>query len=86
MDYNTPVGYDKTVSVIDLKKFEVEKTIEVEINPTILITVDNGDVYCISTGNYGDVPNTLQKIDPKSYAVTKVGNATEMATDGKNFI
>ena len=85
MDYNTPVGYDKTVSVINLKKFEVEKTITVEINPTVLKTVDNGDVYCISMGNYGDVPNTLQKINPKDYTVTAVGNATEMATDGKKL-
>ncbi len=85
MDYNTPVGYDKTVSVINLKTFEVEKTITVEINPTVLQTVDNGDVYCISMGNYGDVPNTLQKIDPKNYTVTKVGEATEMVTDGKKL-
>lgn len=85
MDYNTPVGYDKTVSVINLKNFEVEKTIEVALNPTALTTVDNGDVYCISMGNYGDVPNTLQKINPKDYTVTAVGNATEMATDGKKL-
>lgn len=85
MDYNTPVGYDKTVSVINLKTFEVEKTIEVALNPTALTTVDNGDVYCISMGNYGDVPNTLQKINPKDYTVTKVGGATEMATDGKKL-
>ncbi len=85
MDYNTPVGYDKTVSVINLKNFEVENTIEVAINPTVLTTVDNGDVYCISMGNYGDVPNTLQKINLKDYTVTKVGEATEMATDGKKL-
>ncbi len=85
MDWNKPIGCDKTVSVINLKTFEVEKTIDVEINPTVLTTVDNGDVYCISMGNYGDVPNTLQKIDPKNYTVTKLGNATEMATDGEKL-
>lgn len=85
MDYNTPVGYDKTVSVIDLKTFEVVRTIDVALNPCVLNAVDNGAVYCISMGDYGAVPNTLQKIDPKDYTVTVVGNATEMVTDGKKL-
>lgn len=85
MDHNTPVGYDKTVSVVNLKTFEVDTTIDVALNPTVLTTVDNGDIYCISMGNYGDVPNTLQKIDPETYGVTFIGNATEMTTDGKKL-
>lgn len=45
LDYNTPVGYDKTVSVIDLASFQETKKIEVVTNPVNLVTDSQGDVY-----------------------------------------
>ena len=65
-------NYDKTVSVIDIPSFtEVEK-IEVATNPANILTADNGFVYLVSLGNYADVPNTLQCINPYTFEVTNL--------------
>ena len=58
LDYNTPVGYDKTVSVVDLVSFQETKKIEVVTNPVNLVTDNQGDVYLVSMGDYGAIPNT----------------------------
>lgn len=79
MDYP---NYDKTVSVIDIPTFSVLETIEVVLNPTEITTDAQGDVYVISMGDYGAIPNTMQRIDPVTYAVTTVGNATKMVAAG----
>jgi YVTN family beta-propeller protein len=76
LDY--AVGYGKTVSVVDPGTFTVEKEIEVLINPTQLAADSQGDIYVISMGNYGDVKNTLQRIDGQSNEVTVIDNATSM--------
>ncbi|GHV04533.1 hypothetical protein FACS189416_3010 [Bacteroidia bacterium] len=73
-DFET--GYAKTVSVIDIATFKVEKEIEVIINPTQIVADSQGDLYVVSMGNYGDVPATLQRIDAKTGAVSTLGNAT----------
>lgn len=70
LDYNTEVGYDKTVSVIDIASFTETKKIEVVINPCDITSDNSGNVYLISKGNYGDIPNTLQKIDSKTDEVS----------------
>ena len=84
MDYNTPVGYDKTVSVIDLASFQETKKIEVVTNPVNLVTDSQGDVYLVSMGDYGAIPNTFQRIDSETDEVTTITetNATEMASVG----
>lgn len=81
MDYNTPLGYDKTVSVVDASTFTEAEKIEVVINPDKMAVDSEGDIYVISNGNYGDVPNTLQRIhkEGNEYVVTKIGNATWMS-------
>lgn len=63
-------NYDKTVSVIDIPSFTEVKKIEVAANPANILTADNGFVYLVSLGNYGDVPNRLQCINPYTYEVT----------------
>lgn len=86
-DYNTPVGYDKTVSVLDLATFKEIKKIEVVLNPVGLQSDSQGDVYLVSMGNYGDIPNTFQRIDSKTdqvQAITET-SATEMACDGETI-
>lgn len=83
MGYNDPnLGYDKTVSVIDIATFSVVETVEVVLNPTEITTDAQGNVYVISMGDYGAIPNTMQRIDPINYAVTTLGNATKMAAAG----
>lgn len=75
LDYNTAVGYDRTVSVIDVRSFSEKKRINVALNPTAVTTAPDGAVYVVSSGNYTDVPVLLQKIDPSSQAVTTVEGA-----------
>ncbi|MFV0417649.1 MAG: YncE family protein [Dysgonomonas sp.] len=81
LDYNTPLGYDKTVSVVDAASFTESEKVDVVINPDKMAVDSEGDIYVISNGNYGDVPNTLQRIrkEGDKYVVTKVGNATWMS-------
>lgn len=61
MDYNTEVGYDNTVSVIDLVSFSEVDKITVALNPTGVVSTGNG-VFVASYGNYADVPSSLQYI------------------------
>lgn len=70
---NYPV-YGKTVSVVDISSMTEIKTIEVADNPTALAVNIRGEVFLISMGNYVDVFNTLQRIDPNSYSVTVLSN------------
>lgn len=79
LDYNTPLGYDKTVSVIDVATFKETEKLDVVINPDKLAVDSQGDIYVISNGNYKDIPNTLQRIDATTHKVTKVGNASYMS-------
>lgn len=75
-------NYGKTVSVINLSSLSVEKEIEVVINPCRLEANANGDVYVISMGNYGDVNNTLQRINGKTGEVKTLGTGSRMDLQG----
>ena len=79
---NNYPDYDNTVSVINMNTFTVTKTIEVPINPTVMVKDNQDDVYFISMGNYGDILNTASRIDTRTDVVTKVGNATMMESAG----
>lgn len=87
MDYP---NYDKTVSVVDVNSFTVIKTIEVVINPTDISVDTQGDLYVISKGNYGDIPNTLQRINSSTYEVTTIDDVVatwmSMGIDDKLYI
>lgn len=65
-------NYDKTVSVVDIPSFTELEKIDVAMNPANILTADNGLVYLVSLGNYGDVPNALQCINPYSHEVIKI--------------
>lgn len=84
LDYSTPLGYDKTVSVVDVETFTENKKIEVVLNPVCLTTDNQGDVYLVSMGDYGAIPNTFQRIDSNTDEVETVTetNATEFASTG----
>ncbi len=79
MDYNTPLGYDRTVSVIDLESFQEVKKIEVVQNPAVVVPAVGG-VFVASYGNYADVPSTLQLVSPEGNAevVAQCANMTEI--------
>lgn len=81
MDASTSVGYDKTVSVIDIPSFAETKKLDVVLNPGRVQVDDQGYVYVVSIGNYGDIPNTLQRIDSRTDEVSVLEacpNATDM--------
>lgn len=84
LDYNTPVGYDKTVSVIDLRTFTETQKIETVLNPCNMQINSEEDIFLVSMGNYADIPNTLQKIDTQADTISVItnSNATEMASLG----
>ena len=79
MDYNTEIGYDKTVSVVDIASFVAVGEIEVVCNPTVVVSCEGG-VYVASYGNYYDVPSTLQCISPDGSVavVEECSNMTEL--------
>lgn len=65
-------GYNNTVSVVSASTFTVTKTLEVVTNPQYLKVNSEGTIYLISSGNYADIPCTLQKIDSSTDAVTTI--------------
>ncbi|MCC8197481.1 MAG: hypothetical protein LIP06_02615 [Tannerellaceae bacterium] len=71
-------NYGTTLSVVDLETLEVEKEIEVLINPTEVTADSRNNIYVISMGNYGDIKNTLQRIDAETGEVDIIANATKM--------
>lgn len=75
---NSGWGEDNTVSVIDIRTFEVVKTVEVTVNPNYLQEAE-GYVYVISYGSCGNVPYTLSRINTRTYAVEEITTATRMA-------
>ncbi len=84
-------GYGKgnKVAVVDLATMTKVRDIEVTLNPyTQCKTGSDGNVYVVSNGNYAGssrldvndyVYGTLQRIDPATFSVTNLGNATYIA-------
>lgn len=79
MDWNTELGYDNTVSVIDVETFSEADRLEVVVNPAVIAAADNG-VFLASYGDYGAVPGTLQFIgkDGSVSVVEACPNMTEI--------
>lgn len=68
-----------TVSVIDLSSFELIKNIEVVTNPyNQAVTAGDGNVYIVSLESWNG-PHVLQRINPETYEVTPLGDATVIA-------
>lgn len=66
-----PENYDNTVSVIDLNTLSEIKKITVTINPRGVIADQYGDIYVLSTGNYGTIKPDMAVIDSKTDLVTQ---------------
>lgn len=73
-------GYGKTVSKVNLSTFEVEKTIEVGLNPVSMVS--NGkDLIVACVGNYSTVEPELKRIKADD-SVESIGNGTYIAIKG----
>lgn len=84
LDYASPIGYDKTVSVIDVANFTEIKKIEVVINPSCIAADKDGDVYVASMGNYQDIAPVFQRIDKNdNVTVVKDVLVSDMAATGE---
>lgn len=70
--------YNKEVLVINAQTMKQESSIEVVVNPERLWE-DDGRIYLISRGDYGNVKNQLQVIDPRTNQVTPIAEATKLA-------
>lgn len=77
-----------SISVINLSDFKRESAIKVAVNPDKITSDKNNNIYVLSTGNYGNVKPTLQKIDPETNAVSIIGTdvATQMTIDGDRLL
>ncbi|MBG6235731.1 YVTN family beta-propeller protein [Pedobacter sp. CAN_A7] len=63
-------NYDNTVSVIDLNTNTEIKKISVVINPRGVVADQYGDVYVLSTGNYGNIKSSMAIINSRTDLVT----------------
>lgn len=64
-------GYDNRVSILDTE-LSSKKDITVAVNPCELKVDKYNNLYLVSRGNYGDIPNTLQQINTSTDAVSKL--------------
>jgi len=78
--YNYP-DYNNTVSVVDAASFTEISTIEVNANPCLVVANALGTaLYVSSSGNYGDIPPMLQKVE------LSTGNVSRLDYDGTSSI
>ena len=79
LGWNSSLGYDKTVSVVDIPTFVEDVKIDVAANPANILSAADGSLYLVSLGNYADVPNTLQKINPSTHEVSNISSVANMS-------
>lgn len=79
LGWNSSLGYDKTVSVIDVPTFVEAAKIDVASNPANILSAADGSLYLVSFGNYADVPNTLQKINSATHEVSDISSVANMS-------
>jgi YVTN family beta-propeller protein len=72
--YNWP-DYNNTLSIVDIAKFQEEKTITVGLNPLNVHADSYGNVYLAYRGNYDDIPGGFQRIDTRTNTVANVSIA-----------
>ncbi|MDE5688959.1 MAG: hypothetical protein K2I18_10120 [Paramuribaculum sp.] len=84
MNWQSNYANGKTLSVIDLSSFTVEKTLPVGLNPGPVVATSNY-IYVIAKGDYASIPSTLQRVDP-SGNVTDIAPATLMCGFNDNIL
>ncbi len=74
--YRSKLGYDNTVSVIDLSTFKLEKNIKVGINPNKMLISDEGEIFISSLGNYASThPSKIFVLNPTTEGVDSINVA-----------
>jgi len=69
--YNYPKSLNDKVVVVDLNTFATVKQITVNYNPAKIVGAENGDLYVISFGNFGNINPAMQRISSTTDAVTQ---------------
>ncbi len=59
-----------TVSIIDLDSRMVIKTLTTGINPQVIRTDTQGNIYVLATGNFSDIYSRVYRINPASLTIT----------------
>ena len=83
--YTPAFEYLKEVLVIDANSMNQVSSVSVVDNPKALMEED-GKVYVISTGNYNDVKNQFQVIDPRTNTAKTIAQASRMAEGNNDLI
>ncbi len=68
--FNFP-NYDSTLSVINLNTNKEIEKITVGLNPTQVVSNENGDLYVLTMGNYNDIEPNIYSIDTQADSVFK---------------
>lgn len=74
LDWNTPIGYDRTVSVVDAQAMTETKKIDVGLNPAFIKPIGENRIGLIVRGNYSDVPNAFVTINTTTNEVESTNN------------
>ena len=74
LDWNTPIGYDRTVSVVDVQTMTETKKIDVGLNPAFIKPLGNNLVGLIIKGDYSNVPNAFVTINTLTDEVNASNN------------
>lgn len=79
--------YDRTISVVNLESFTVERTIDVAINLHRMRLAGNGLVYVTSRGDYNAEGSDIFCVDPASFKVIDTLGipASEIFIDGSRL-
>ena len=80
------MGYDRRVSVIDLKSFSVERTIDVAPNLFRLRSDQYGSIWVASRGDYNTMPARVYELYGGSVADSIDISATDMALHGDSLL
>lgn len=64
-------AYDKTVSIIDTKSFQVTQTVDVQVNLKNVYSDGLGTIYVTTLGNYWDVHSGLYQLSASNPAAPK---------------
>lgn len=63
LDYNNNIGFDNTISIVDLNTFTETEKITVNMNPYKVHSNQNNEVFVSSRGNYKDVNFAFLRIN-----------------------
>lgn len=88
LDWNTSVGYDRTVSVVDAQSMVETKKIDVGLNPAFIKPIGDNLIGLIVRGNYNDVPSAFLTINTTTNEVNTSNNVEISNFDviGNNII